>query len=90
MSRERGAGKGTLYGRLRCTAQLCITKPSHLSPNPQQPLMKEIVLGVQTVLFMVDEDAYVSVMVNQRLNTFFRKGCPGKEAYWLNTWGLSR
>ena len=27
--------------------------------------------------------------LNQRLNTFWMKGCPGKEVHWLNTWGLS-
>ena len=41
---------------------------------------------IQTVLFVVDEDAYV----DQRLNTFCRNGCPGREAHWLNTRGLSR
>jgi hypothetical protein len=38
---------------------------------------------------MVDEDVYVLLRVNQRLNTFCRKGCPGREAHWLNTLGLA-
>ena len=39
---------------------------------------------------MVDEDAYILLSVDQRLNTFCRKECPGRKAHWLNTWGLSR
>jgi hypothetical protein len=38
---------------------------------------------------MADRNIYL-LRVNQRLNTFCRKGCPGKEAHWLNTGGLSR
>jgi hypothetical protein len=33
---------------------------------------------------------YVLLSVNQELNTFFRKECPGREAHWMNTPGLSR
>lgn len=29
-------------------------------------------------------DAYDLLMVDQRLNSFCRKDCPGREAYWLN------
>jgi hypothetical protein len=39
---------------------------------------------------MVDEDAHVLLRANQRLNTFGRKGSPGKRVHWLNNWGLSR
>ena len=45
---------------------------------------------VQTVLFMVDMNAYVLFRVNQGLNTVCGKGCPGREAHWLNPLGLSR
>jgi hypothetical protein len=34
---------------------------------------------------MVDEEAYILLRVSQRLNSFCRKGCPGREAHWLNT-----
>lgn len=33
---------------------------------------------------------YILPRVNQRLNNFCRKGCPGSETNWLNTLGLSR
>lgn len=46
----------------------------------RQSLMKETVLTVQTALFMVDEDKYILLGVKQSLNTFCRKGCPGREA----------
>jgi hypothetical protein len=39
---------------------------------------------------MVEEDAYILLRVNQRLNTVCRKGCPGREAHLINTQGLSR
>ena len=39
---------------------------------------------------MVNVNAYTLLGVNQRLNTFCEKGCPGREAHWLNTQGLSR
>ena len=44
---------------------------------------------VQTILFMTSEDANISLRVNQRLNTFDRKGCPGREVNGLYPWGLS-
>lgn len=43
-----------------------------------------------TVLFMMDEGVYDLLRVSQRLNTFYRKGCPGKEVHWLHTYGLAR
>jgi hypothetical protein len=39
---------------------------------------------------MANVNAYTLLRVNQRLNTFFRKECPGREAHWLTTQGLSR
>jgi hypothetical protein len=39
---------------------------------------------------MVDMNAYVLFRVNQGLNTVCGKGCPGREAHWLNPLGLSR
>ena len=33
--------------------------------------------------------AYHLLRVDQRLNTFCKKECPGREAYWLNTQSLS-
>lgn len=57
---------------------------------PHCILMKETVLACPDCLFMVDEDALVLLRVNQELNTFCRKGCPGRKAHWLNTWVLSR
>jgi hypothetical protein len=38
---------------------------------------------IQTVLFMVDKNAYILLSVNQRLNTFWRKGCLRREAHCL-------
>lgn len=46
----------------------------------QQSLMKETSLLVQTALFVTEEDPYTLLRVNQRLNNFCRKGCPGREA----------
>ena len=39
---------------------------------------------------MADVNSYNLLRMNQGLNTFCRKGCPGREAHWLNTRGLSR
>jgi hypothetical protein len=33
---------------------------------------------------MADVNAYTLIKVNQGLNTFCRRGCPGREAHWLN------
>jgi hypothetical protein len=61
-----------------------------LLPLPRRPsLVKKTVLVVQTILFMLDEDAYILLRVDQTLNTFCKKGCPGRGAHWLNTQGLS-
>jgi hypothetical protein len=35
-------------------------------------------------LFMSEIDAYHLVRVDQRLNTFCRKGCPAREVHWLD------
>jgi hypothetical protein len=39
---------------------------------------------------MADVNAYILLRMNQGLNTFYRKGYPGREVHWLNTGGLSR
>ena len=39
---------------------------------------------------MADVNVYILLKVNQELNTFCGKECPGREAHWLNTQGLSR
>lgn len=39
---------------------------------------------------MVAVNAYPFLRVTQGLNTFCEKECPGREAQWLNTRGLSR
>ena len=55
-----------------------------------QSLMKEMVLAcLNCLIFMVDMNIFVLLSVNQGLNTFFRKACPGREAHWLNMCGLS-
>ena len=41
------------------------------------------------VYLMVDVNAYTLLRVNQGLNTFFQKDCPGREAHWLNIRSLS-
>jgi hypothetical protein len=47
-------------------------------------------LLVQTFfIVMADVNSYNLLRMNQGLNTFCRKGCPGREAHWLNTRGLS-
>ena len=38
---------------------------------------------------VVNVNAYTLLRVNQGLKPFFGKGCPGREAHWLNTPGLS-
>lgn len=84
MRGEGGVRKRALYGRrLGRTAHFCMVKPS-------PAVLDEIVLACP-VLFMEDEDAYVLLKANQRLNTFCRKGWMSrKAAHRLNTWGLSR
>ena len=39
---------------------------------------------------MADVNAYILLRLNQGLNTFCGKECPGREAHWLNIQGLSR
>lgn len=39
---------------------------------------------------MMDVNAYALLRVYQVLNTFCKKERPGREAHWLNAWGLSR
>jgi hypothetical protein len=39
---------------------------------------------------MANVNVYTLFRVNQGLNTFFGKECPGREAHWLNTQGLPR
>jgi hypothetical protein len=53
-------------------------KVSFPHPHPVAVLDEGL---VQTALFMPDGDAYISLSVNQRLNTFCRKGCPGRETH---------
>lgn len=45
-------------------------------------------LLVQNAL-TVDVNTYILLRVNQGLNAFCGKECPGREAHWLNTWVLS-
>jgi hypothetical protein len=56
----------------------CMMKVSFPHPHPVAVLDEGL---VQTALFMPDGDAYISLSVNQRLNTFCRKGCPGRETH---------
>lgn len=42
------------------------------------------------LFFMADKDSCILLRVNQRFNTFCRKGCPGRKARWLNTCDLFR
>jgi hypothetical protein len=70
------------------SAKLCMTKPHH--HHHCGPWWRRWSLLIQTLLLMADEDAYTLLRVNQRLNTFCSKGCPGRETHWINTWGLSR
>jgi hypothetical protein len=54
-------------------------------------MMKETVLACPNCfIVMADVNAQVLLRVTQGLNTSCRKGCPGREAHWLNTAGLSR
>ena len=57
---------------------------------PLQPSLNDQSSLVQTVLFKADEDAYILLRIDQGLSAFYWKGCPGREAHWLNTGGLSR
>ena len=52
--------------------------------------MKETVLGSKLFIgcSLQKLDAYHLLKVDLRLNTFCRKECPGREAYWLNPQGL--
>ena len=52
--------------------------------------MKETVLGSKLFIgcSLWKLDAYHLLKVDLRLNTFCRKECPGREAYWLNPQGL--
>jgi hypothetical protein len=56
--------------------------PSKLPP--WQPLL------VQTALLLWWMRIHKSYSGYKGLNTFCRKGCPGRKAHWLNTQGLSR
>ena len=47
------------------------------------------VLTCPKCLLVVKINAYDLLRVDQRLNTFCRKECLGREGYWLNPWGLS-
>ena len=58
-------------------------------PPPSPPrwfLMRETVLGSKLFIdcSLWKMDAYQLLRVDQRLNTFCRKECLGREAYWLN------
>ena len=52
--------------------------------------MRETVPACPNCLFTEEKDIYDLLRVDQRVNTFCKKGCLGREAYWLNPWGLSR
>lgn len=52
--------------------------------------MKEMSLLFQNVLLLWGMLVHMSYQGGKGLNTFSRKGCPGREVYWLNTRGLSR
>ena len=52
-------------------------------------VLDETVLACPNCLFLAEKDANNFLRVDQGLNTFCRKGCPGREAHWLNTRGLS-
>ena len=47
-------------------------------------------LLVQTIYSSFKMDAYNLLRVGQRLNTFCRKDCLGREADWPKPWGPSR
>jgi hypothetical protein len=43
------------------------------------------------LLYLVEAvNAYISLQENQGLNSLCGKECPGREAHWINTWGLSK
>ena len=59
---------------------------------PRLPLtvvLDETVLFVHIVylLFIVENGCIPLTQMDQRLNTFDRKECLGREAYWLNSQG---
>jgi len=56
----------------------------------QQSLMKRRHCWLKLLYLVVNVSAYTLLMANQRLSTFFRKECPGRESNWLNTQSLSR
>lgn len=49
--------------------------------------MREIVFACPNWLFIVEMDGYNCLRVDQRLNIFRRRECPGREAHWLNPRG---
>jgi hypothetical protein len=68
------------FGSFRCSSL-------QWRPPLQWSLMKETALTYPNCFTHVECEW---PWVNQRLNTFCRKGCLGREARWLNTWSLSR
>lgn len=51
--------------------------------------MKNSLCLIKLFYLIVNVNAYTLIRVNQGLNTCSRKKCPGREAHWLNTQGLS-
>lgn len=53
-------------------------------------LDEETVLAYSLAFLMANVNAYALLRVNQELNIFCRKECPGRKTHQLNPWSLSR
>jgi hypothetical protein len=63
--------------------------PPPQAPSPQPSLMRETAIACPNSVIHGGCECKC-LRVTQELNTFCRKGCPRREAHWLNTRSLSR
>jgi hypothetical protein len=60
--------------------------PAPALPPPPPPFVairkEETILACPNFYLIANVNAYTLLWVNQGLNTFCRKGCPGREAHW--------